>query len=518
MKRVILILLFSSILINAGEIKIRKGNKFNTVVTINFRGAEYISCFQIAKNLGANYYFNKVKEKAELKFLDYKLKFTANNPFVILTKKLGNEHQVFQMPVTAKYFKSDIYIPVNYSAKFFSLALGSIITFDGNKNELLISDDNLNTEKVIKWNKNIKDLSSIKYDIFQARIENKSNGTLLRFATKNKITEPRSSINNNKLYLFFYNCSIDREVINTIKPKGFIKSISLKYVKGNPQLELNLKPGYDKHEVFYDEEVGELLVSIHNKFLRNEKKVLEDINKWNFNTVVIDPGHGGKDPGAIGLNGVKEKNINLGIAKELGKIINKELKGVKVVYTRKDDRFVELYKRGKIANENKGNIFISIHCNSTYRKPSKSNGFEVYLLRPGKTKDAIAIAEKENSVISLEDNPSRYKKLTDENFILVSMRQHANMRFAETFADMLTNEWIKNVKITSRGIKQAGFYVLVDAAMPSVLIESGFLTNKKDVNYLKSKKGQTQIARAIFNALKKYQNFYKNSLKSEINH
>ena len=189
---------------------------------------------------------------------------------------------------------------------------------------------------------------------------------------------------------------------------------------------------------------------------------------------------------------------------------------VKVVYTRKSDSFVDIYKRGKIANENNGKLFISLHCNSTKKKPTDVEGIEVYLLRPGRTDEAIAIAERENSVIEYEDNPSRYEKLTDENFILVSMAHSAYMKYSETFADMLNNQFHDNTKLKARGVKQAGFYVLVGASMPSVLIETGFINNKKDANYLKSNAGQTQLSEAIFAAIKEYRDYYEKQMNAEL--
>ena len=161
-------------------------------------------------------------------------------------------------------------------------------------------------------------------------------------------------------------------------------------------------------------------------------------------------------------------------------------------------------------------LWTSIHCNSTAKKPTNASGIEVYLLRPGRTKEAIDIAAFENSVISLEDDPNRYQKLTDENFILVSMAHSSNMRYSESFADMLNTEWVKQARIPSRGIKQAGFYVLVGASMPSVLIEAGFLSNKNDAKYLSSKSGQKQIASSIYDAIVKYRQYYENSIINEI--
>jgi N-acetylmuramoyl-L-alanine amidase len=231
--------------------------------------------------------------------------------------------------------------------------------------------------------------------------------------------------------------------------------------------------------------------------------------------VVIDPGHGGKDPGAIGVTGTKEKDINLAIGNKLGKIIETKMDSVEVIYTRKTDKFVELYKRGKIANEADAKLFISIHANSLHRRRSNVRGFEVYLLRPGRTEEAIEIAEIENSVIKYEENPDRYKKLTDENFILVTMAHSANMRYSEKFSEILHQEWTGSLAIPSRGVKQAGFYVLVGASMPGVLVESGFLTNRQDEAYLKSESGQQEIAETMYKAVKKYKEYYDKQINGK---
>ena len=169
-----------------------------------------------------------------------------------------------------------------------------------------------------------------------------------------------------------------------------------------------------------------------------------------------------------------------------------------------------------MANEKGGKLFISIHCNSTKRKPTDATGIEVYLLRPGRTQEAINIAERENRVIEYEDDPTRYEQLTDENFILVSMAHSSYMKYSESFADMLNTQFKHNTKLKARGVKQAGFYVLVGASMPSVLIESGFITNKKDVNYLKSSSGNTQLAEAIFEAIEEYRQYYEKQMEAEL--
>jgi N-acetylmuramoyl-L-alanine amidase len=236
--------------------------------------------------------------------------------------------------------------------------------------------------------------------------------------------------------------------------------------------------------------------------------------KWKLDVIVLDAGHGGYDPGTIGVTGVKEKTVALGIVLKLGALITRNLKGVNVVYTRKDDHFVELDRRGKIANEAGGKLFISVHCNSLPRKPSRTRGFEVYLLRPGRSEEAIAIAERENSVIEMEPGyEEKYQQLTEENFILVAMAQSAHVKASEVFADLAQKEIESRTGIPNRGVKQAGFYVLVGAAMPNVLVESAYLSNREDERFLKSESGQQKIAESLFRAVRQYKEEYEKLLQ-----
>ena len=191
-----------------------------------------------------------------------------------------------------------------------------------------------------------------------------------------------------------------------------------------------------------------------------------------------------------------------------------EMKNVRVVYTRKTDTFVELDRRGQIANEQGGKLFISIHCNSLEHKPSSTRGFEVYLLRPGRTEEAISIAERENAVIKMEPGyEKRYKELTEENFILVAMAQSAYVKASEQFADILQNAMGRETGIPNSGVKQAGFYVLVGAAMPNVLVETAYLSNRQEERFLKSESGQQKIAESIFRAIKRYKTEYEKVLQ-----
>lgn len=228
-----------------------------------------------------------------------------------------------------------------------------------------------------------------------------------------------------------------------------------------------------------------------------------------LDVIVLDAGHGGKDPGAIGTNGYKEKSATLAIALKTGALLKEALPGIKVIYTRDDDRFIELYRRGEIANKYKGKLFISIHCNSTAEKPTKARGTATYILRPGKTDAAIRVAARENAVIEYEKDKKRYEGLSDIEFILTSMRSAQDIRYSERFAATLQKEFKSNSNLKNNGVEQAGFYVLVGASMPSVLIETAFISNPKEEDLLKSSDGQTQFAKGIVEAVKKFKKMYE---------
>jgi N-acetylmuramoyl-L-alanine amidase len=502
----------------------------STLSYISRNGSAFVSGKEIASLLNANTFYNPEAAKLEIKFPDYTIKLTAKNQFVILTRRSDNTTSIYQLPVSTLLIGEDVFLPMTYCENYFSLAYGKKISFDNPSKSLSISSEPFSLEQFyVKIEKQIEaevvkspevdkkpaDKSATsKYDLYQLSIEDKSNGTLIRLKTSRKLPIPRHSINNKTLFVFFPNVSVSPEILNGVKGAGLVKSVKRVSVsQKNYQLEFLLDEGFSTSEAFMDIESNDIMITIHNKlFTAQDQTVTEVKSKWLFDTIVIDAGHGGKDPGAIGVTGVKEKDVNLKIALKLGSLLEKELPGVKVVYTRKTDQFIELYRRGKIANEAGGKLFISIHCNSTVKKNSNHRGFEVYLLRPGKTQDAIEIAEFENSVIKLEDNPDRYQQLTDENFILVSMAHSQYMRYSERFSDLLNQEWKRGAEIPSLGVKQAGFYVLVGASMPSVLIEAGFLSNKNDEAYLNSAKGQNEIARSISNSVKKYRDHYESDV------
>ena len=223
-------------------------------------------------------------------------------------------------------------------------------------------------------------------------------------------------------------------------------------------------------------------------------------NKWKFSTIIIDPGHGGKDPGAVGYRGTLEKDIALDVAKRLEKKISKNMK-VKTVLTRDEDIFLKLGERTRIANENNGSLFISIHANAATDR--RASGFETFLIGPNKNEAAVRVAARENSVLELEGVAG--KKLTNEDLIQATIAQSAFASKSEKFAALVQEEIGKRVQGKNWGVKQAGFYVLMGASMPNVLVELGFISNLAEEKKLRSSQYREVLATAIFRALEKYE-------------
>lgn len=227
--------------------------------------------------------------------------------------------------------------------------------------------------------------------------------------------------------------------------------------------------------------------------------------QYRIKTIVLDAGHGGNVPGAIGKH-CKEKDIALAITLKVGKYIEDNLKDVKVIYTRKTDVDVELYKRAKIANDNKADLFISIHCNSV--ASSKPFGTETWVMGPTKSEANLALAKKENSVILLEDDyESKYDGFdpnSPEGHIIFSFFQNEFLKQSKNLAKKVQKQFTERVGRNDRGVKQAGFLVLWKTTMPSILIETGFISNHDEEAFLMSEQGKDYIASAIYRAIKEY--------------
>lgn len=223
-----------------------------------------------------------------------------------------------------------------------------------------------------------------------------------------------------------------------------------------------------------------------------------------INVIVIDPGHGGKDPGAVSRNGTREKDIVFALAKRVAKKLKK--RGFKVILTRDRDKFITLRERTKIANSSKCDLFISIHAN--YSKGKRAHGVETYFLSEARTKWERSVAAFENSVIKYElENTTKEQDIL--KWILGDMAQNEFLRESQDLAAFIQESLTKKTGSLDRGVRQAGFYVLYGIYAPSVLIEVGFITNPKEEKILRSRKYQEKIADGIVEGILKYKKYHE---------
>lgn len=227
--------------------------------------------------------------------------------------------------------------------------------------------------------------------------------------------------------------------------------------------------------------------------------------QYTLKTVVIDAGHGGKDPGTHGIYS-KEKDIALSIALKLGTYIEENIPEVNVIYTRTSDVFIPLNERAEIANKNKADLFISIHVDGHENK--NAYGTSTYVMGLHKTDENLEVAKKENAAILFEDDYStKYEGFdpnSSESYIIFSFLQNTYLEQSLNYASFVEDQFKNRTLRKSRGVKQAGFLVLWKTTMPSVLIETGYLTNSREEKYLITKEGQEYIASAIYRAFKNY--------------
>lgn len=228
------------------------------------------------------------------------------------------------------------------------------------------------------------------------------------------------------------------------------------------------------------------------------------LDKFTLKTIVIDAGHGGHDSGTMGKHR-KEKDMALDYSLKLGQLINKEFPQIKVLYTRTTDKFISLKERAQFANRNQADLFISIHCNGGSKT---ATGTETFVLGLHRNEDNLKVAMRENNSILLEDDYNQHYGSFDptspEAYILFNMHQSVHLDQSLNIAKHIEENFKTQTKKKSRGVKQAGFLVLRETTMPSILVETGFLTNQKDETYMASNQGKAEIAHSIFLGVKAY--------------
>ncbi len=471
-------------------------------------GVTYISVHQFARVLGYHVYFNEQKRKLVVYLPGNKVLVTAQNPFILIDNK------TFQLPLPAMWWENEIWLPLE---AFLSL-------LNRNTNLTVALEDARRQVRVREKH----------YNVTGVEISTRANGTVIRIRTsrKYKKEEMTASMRYGWLHVDLYGARADVTLLRQTPLAGLVRQVKAFQFQDLLSIAFLLREEPLSRQLYQDEFSGDVVVVLRTREeipetpqeasnapgdspAGREDPIMDlekEREKWLIDRVVIDPGHGGKDPGAIGVGNVKEKDVVLAIALRLGRLIEKKMPGVEVVFTRKDDRFIKLKERTRIANRMRAKVFISIHANWSPNK--RTNGFETYIVGPEKGERAAEVVLKENSVIEFEEEGDR-KEYEGINFILAQMAQSAFMRHSEYLASLVQEEMerrLRSLKMKGRGVKQGPFWVMVGATMPSILIETGFLSNPYEARVLRTKRYQQKIAEGIFAGLQRFKKDYESSI------
>tara|TARA_B100000315_G_scaffold185785_1_gene174947 strand:+ start:353 stop:1828 length:1476 start_codon:yes stop_codon:yes gene_type:complete len=477
--KIIILFIFSTELLFANiQVFNRNTGMESEIKTLSESKKLYISAKDLAQSLSSKLYENKDRKKLVLYITGRRIKISGHTSFIII------DDQPFQMPQIVKVEPDDLYVP----AEDFLYILKSTI----------LPGLNFDLEK------EFLDIDVVRFNITGIDIEEKANGTIIRLKTRKPFSERTISSFVNKhrwFYLTVAGALVDTVSINDGVTRGVVRQIESEQIGETAQVAFKLGAEIISHDWYQSLDPNEIIITLRTP-LGQMKDRIEDVkDRWRLDTVVLDAGHGGKDGGTQGKYGTKEKDIVLDITKRIGRLLENNTK-IKVVYTREEDVWLPLRRRTEIANENNGKLFISIHANANNNRTIQ--GFETYLLSPGKSEDAVAVASRENSVIQMEEKNNGYEKLSGEGLIMATMAQSMFVKESEDLASVIQMELDKQMDSPNRGVKQAGFYVLIGASMPNVLIEVGYLSNPTEEKKLKQPKYRQLIAGAIYESIKHF--------------
>ncbi len=465
-------LLISSALWGEVHVFNRSSGTESEIKTLRDSKKLYISAKDLSRSLSSKLYENAERKKLVLYIAGRKIKISGRTSFVMI------DDQPYQMPQITQVKSNDLYVPAEEFLNILKSTVLPGINFDPKKEFL--------------------DIDVVRFNITGIHIDVKSNGTIIRLTTRKPFSERNISSFINKhgwYYLTVAGAMVDTTRINHGLTRGAVRRIESDQIGETAQVAFKLGTEIISHEWYQSLDPNEIVITLRTPLGKIEERIEDVKDRQRLDTVVLDAGHGGKDPGSLGKYGTKEKDVVLDITRKVGHLLEKKT-NINVIYTREEDVFIPLNKRTKIANDANGKVFVSIHTNSNNNR--KIQGFETYLYSLAKSDDAIDVALRENSVIKFEEKAGNYKKLTGEMQIMAEMTSSMYLKESEDLAAMIQMELDKKLTTPNRGVKQAGFYVLYGASMPNVLVEVGFISNPAEEKKMKQEKYKQNIAEAIY--------------------
>ncbi|MDD3804458.1 MAG: N-acetylmuramoyl-L-alanine amidase [bacterium] len=452
------ILIFSLTVFSGEYFLIENNQKTDSLLVYAIDGVRYVDLNILSSALSLTTSFKKTQEEYRIESEKSYVILLINSPYY---KSAGNVYKMSNAPV---YHKELILFPLSSVKSVFDKILPDNAVYNDSK--LVLTS-----------------LLKIK------SIEEKSDEIKIVLSGKPSFTVETGE---RDILLFLKNTFVDENKFRIKNSKKLIRVLEPSCDKDESTIIITYAPEYEFSKAIASGD------SIIISFFKRAK--IDTLNNLSFlKTIIIDAGHGGKDPGAIGPSGLQEKTMNLDMASRLKKLINAGCKNLDVVMTRDKDEFVSLAQRTQLANKYPNSLFISIHCNASKNKSTK--GFETYFLSTAKTDWERAVEARENSSLTF-DLPEEERKGLD--FILWDLAQNEFLTESSRLAEYIQNEYEKKYKADNRGLKQAGFYVLKGNYMPAVLVETAFISNKEEEKKLKSKDYRQELSQLIYNGLVKY--------------
>ncbi|ABB24914.1 N-acetylmuramoyl-L-alanine amidase family protein [Pelodictyon luteolum] len=459
---------------------------------------------------------------------------TAGNSFArIVYRRAADPARIVQLSAAPQLLDQRLFLPISQSARIFSIWLDRDVIYSASEKMFKVW---LQPRPLGRSEASIGTLSPTPPPpppafgptrITGVDVEERANGAIISFSASGAqasaaLSQPDAS---GRASFVLSGASGDPAILKKMFPSGLVRSVT---ADRTPAGALRFSVSFDgrsgvvrsldyqrdqrnnRYLLYVRSDADVEAIRSREKLQRIASVISRDVEKWKLNTIVLDAGHGGQDPGAVGLKGTREKDVALNIVRDLGSIIARKWPDVEVVYTRKDDIFIPLHERGRIANRTEGKLFLSVHCNANENRSIR--GPEVYILGPHKTAAALKVAMLENGVISQEsDYREQYRNFSDEHLIMSSMAQNSFIRHSTTLARELVKPLDRSTSTNGRAVRQAGFMVLWTPSMPSALVEVGYISNPREEVILRDRQEQTKIAYGIFQGLQAYRTQYEAS-------
>ena len=421
---------------------------------------------------------------------------TNHFTFMIDSPFLNRNDSLFNMTYPSLLKKGQLYVPAETFVPLWNEVVFQKIVWDKLKNSLVINSDY--------------------YNINDIALTEKANGLLIELFLSRTMAYDIFVTEGNWINISVRDGIVNQPQILSRKNRRYMYELKAHQANGSAQVSLRLNRKITKwhHKLENDPPRIQISIADVNFEMADGDSNIPGGPDNKIDVIVIDAGHGGSQYGAVGPGGTREKDIALDIAKELAKLIRKD-KEFKVIMTRDQDKTVSLDKRAEIANAATCDLFISIHANSSVKKHVR--GWNVFFLAQAKNDSARSVAQFENSSF-LRDMSSdsdsdevNYENVVNPiDLILNEMLLTEFQTESHDFALMLDREFRKNLEIPARGVDQAGFFVLNKIYSPSVLLETGFISNKDEEKMLKSGKYQKNVAKAVYEAIKRFKAKYEN--------